>query len=216
MTSREPNPESLLALYRELARATRTLHGEIWKLDFELLVKRQDLLDASSEVEQLFDRIARLDSALAPQMGALPGEGGDVDSGQRSPFSAADLELRIRGTTLFMMRREINPNGPALSPGEFLGKLWRVLGKPNLEDFAGFGYLIQDAETDIVFAALFADTGLSYQGRIQDADFLPDVLRRFEERVISVAPIECEYTYRTMSGVWRCGMRDGKPFQERA
>ena len=73
-----------------------------------------------------------------------------------------------------------------------------------------------DKTLERVFAALFADTGLSYQGRIQDADFLPDVLRRFETELATVEPIDCKYTYRSMSGTWRCGIRGGLPFREKA
>lgn len=103
--------------------------------------------------------------------------------------------------------------GRSDAPGDFLARLWTLLGPPDEVGDEGFAYRLRDRETGVSFTAYSGASGPAYGGARRDAAVLAPVLDDFD-RLLDATPLaDCSVEYGSGPGRVRVGASGGRPFE---
>jgi|GEM_PF-2809857 len=111
--------------------------------------------------------------------------------------------------------------------GEFLSRIWSNYGPPDYVGFEGFSYCFRDTETGLYLSVYSLSSGPAFGGEDKlwiDGNFRlsPDLEARFNavidafERLMANSSLaDCEIEFNTDFGLYRVGVRNGIPFEEK-
>jgi hypothetical protein len=124
-------------------------------------------------------------------------------------FEQISERIRLDGYHRVRLWVDLSPTD---SIGGFLSKLWQLFGPPNVIDFEGYTYQIQDHQTGAIFLAYCAGSGPAFSGNSDTDPSLMKSLDDFEALLEKTPHADCEIEFETDFGVYRTGSRDGVPF----
>lgn len=122
------------------------------------------------------------------------------------------VESRLASGTSNIINREIK--NPHALIGDFLSRIWKIYGKPDIIGYEGFDYTFQDTETGLIFTAYSAGSGPAYGGMHEEKERLIPIFKIFDEMLDSVIPVDCEIEFETDFGMMKSGAKDGIPYDK--
>ena len=97
-------------------------------------------------------------------------------------------------------------------PGEFLGRMWTLFGRPLGSGYEGFAYLVKDTQSKITFEVYFGASGAAYGCDPKISPALIPVLEAFDALLESTKPADCELEFENDFGKCKIGVKHGIPF----
>jgi hypothetical protein len=116
-----------------------------------------------------------------------------------------------------------NRHGPAGSvpwrsddPGDFLARIWTLVGPPDAIEHDGFAYRMRDRQSGLSFSAYSGASGPAYAGARRDAAALASVLDDFDLLLDATPLADCLIEYGSGIGRVQVGASHGRPFERPA
>lgn len=101
----------------------------------------------------------------------------------------------------------------ALDEGDFLSKLWEILGAPDYVGEHGFEYWIKDTETGVCFSACSGGSGPSY-GALEGGGDYQKAAADFEELLDRAERKDCRLQFNSDYGIVTTGAKNGRTFND--